>query len=50
LEGVEETIAAIVNTNGQATKEQIEKKVNSALYRYFSAETGRRPMVHTIVK
>ncbi len=50
LEGVEETIASIVNTNGQATKEQLGKKVKSALYKYFSAETGRRPMIHTVVK
>jgi ribonuclease J len=50
LEGAEETIAAVVNTNDQATREQLAKKIESALYKYFSAETGRRPMIHAIVK
>jgi ribonuclease J len=50
LEGVRDTIAAIVNTNGKATPEQLGKKIESALYKYFSAEIGRRPMIHAVVK
>ena len=50
LEGVEETIAAVVNTNDKATREQLGKKIESALYKYFSAEIGRRPMIHAVVK
>jgi len=50
LEGAKETIAAVVNTNDQATREQLAKKIESALYKYFSAETGRRPMIHAVVK
>lgn len=50
IEGAEETIAAVVNTNDRATREQLEKKIESALYKYFSAETGRRPMIHAVVK
>jgi ribonuclease J len=50
LAGAEDTIFSVVNTNDRATKEQLSKKIESALYRYFSAETGRRPMIHAVVK
>lgn len=50
LAGVEDTIFTVVNTNDRATKEQLSKKIESALYKYFSAETGRRPMIHAVVK
>lgn len=50
LEGAEDTVAAVVNTNDQTTKEQLGKKIENALYRYFSAEIGRRPMIHAVVK
>jgi len=50
LTGAEDTIFTIVNTNDQAKKEQLGKKIESALYKYFSAETGRRPMIHAVVK
>jgi ribonuclease J len=49
LQGAEETIAAVVNTNDRATPEQLTRKIESALYKYFSAETGRRPMIHAVV-
>jgi ribonuclease J len=50
LAGAEDTITAVVNTNDRATREQLSKKIESALYKYFSAETGRRPMINAVVK
>jgi ribonuclease J len=50
LAGAEDIIFTIVNTANQVTKEQLSKKIVSALHKYFSAETGRRPMIHAIVK
>jgi hypothetical protein len=50
LDGAEDTIFSVVNTNSQATKDQLGKKIESALYKYFAAETGRRPMIHAVVK
>ena len=49
LQGAEDTILEIVNTNG-GNRKQISRKIESALSRYLHAETGRRPMVHVVVQ
>lgn len=49
LEGAQEVISQVVNTDGR-NRDQLAKKIESALSKYFYAETGRRPMVYVIVK
>lgn len=49
LEGAQETIIQVVNANGHQ-KRHLAKKIENALSRYLHAQTGRRPMVHAIVK
>ncbi len=49
LDGAAETVADTV-TGSLASREQLTRKVESALSRYLYAETGRRPMVYAIIK
>ncbi len=49
LEGAENTIAQTISASGR-NRDQICKKIETALSRYLYAETGRRPMVYVIVK
>ncbi len=47
--GAEKTIANAINNSGQQGR-QLRKKVQSALAKYLYAETGRRPMVHAVIR
>jgi ribonuclease J len=49
LEGAEEAILDVVNTSN-GSPAQLSKKIESALSKYFYAETGRRPMVQAVVQ
>jgi ribonuclease J len=49
LEGAEETIDQTIRASGR-NRDQLCKRVEQALSRYFYAETGRRPMVHAIIR
>jgi ribonuclease J len=49
LKGAEETIINVVNAN-DGSRKKLSKQIESALSRYFYAETGRRPMVHAVVQ
>jgi mRNA degradation ribonuclease J1/J2 len=47
--GAEKTITNAINNSGQQGR-QLRKKVQSALAKYLYAETGRRPMVHAVIR
>ena len=49
LEGAEEVIIRTISASGR-NRDKLNKKIESALSRFLYAETGRRPMVYTIVK
>ena len=49
LEGATETIARVAKQLHQ-TPELIPKRIEESLGRYLYSETGRRPMVYTVVK
>jgi ribonuclease J len=49
LAGAEETIARMANTHYRDRK-SLPNHVSSALEKYLYAETGRRPMVFTVIK
>jgi ribonuclease J len=49
LLGARETISELVNAQG-TNRAQLSRQIENALSRYLYAETGRRPMVHAVVK
>jgi ribonuclease J len=49
MEGAKEVIIQTVRASGR-NRDQIYKRIEGALSKYLYAETGRRPMVYTIVK
>jgi ribonuclease J len=49
LEGVQETIVRTVKSQGNG-RQSMSDHLESALNRYLYAETGRRPLVHVVVK
>jgi ribonuclease J len=49
MEGAEETIAHTISAAGR-NRQHLNKRIESALSRYLYSETGRRPMVHVIVR
>jgi ribonuclease J len=49
LDGADETIDQAIRASGR-NRDQLGKRVEQALARYLYAETGRRPMVHVVVR
>jgi ribonuclease J len=49
MKGAEEVIVQTVRASGR-NRDHIYKRIEGALSKYLYAETGRRPMVYTIVK
>jgi ribonuclease J len=49
LDGAEETIDETIRASGR-NRDQLCKRVEQALARYLYSETGRRPMVHVIIR
>ena len=49
MKGAEEVIVQTVSASGR-NRDRIYKRIEGALSKYLYAETGRRPMVYTIVK
>jgi ribonuclease J len=49
LLGARQTISDLVSAKG-GSRAQLSRQIENALSRYFYAETGRRPMVHVVVK
>jgi ribonuclease J len=49
LDGAEETIDQTIRSSGR-NRDQLCKRVEQALSRYLYSETGRRPMVHVIIR
>jgi ribonuclease J len=49
LQGAREMVSDLAKAN-KSNKAQLSRQIENALSRYFYAETGRRPMVHAVVK
>jgi ribonuclease J len=49
IEGAKKTISSVIRSNGQQ-KDQLRKKVESALSKFLYAETGRRPVVQAVIR
>lgn len=49
LLGARETISELVSAKG-SNRAQLSRQIENALSRYLYSETGRRPMVHAVVK
>jgi len=49
LDGAEETIDQTIRASGR-NRDQLNKRVEQALSRYLYAETGRRPMIHVVIR
>jgi ribonuclease J len=49
LLGAQEAIGAVINAKDKG-RDNLTKQLENALSRYFYAETGRRPMVHVVVR
>jgi ribonuclease J len=49
LEGAEETIVRVVKTHA-GNRHVLDKKIEDALSRYLYEQTGKRPVVHVILK
>ncbi len=49
MAGAQETVANAIKGNGQQRR-KLRKQVESALAKYLYAETGRRPMVHAVIR
>jgi ribonuclease J len=49
LLGAQEAIGAVISAKDKG-RDNLTKQLENALSRYFYAETGRRPMVHVVVR